>query len=528
MFCVGGKLNTTNSYTNVVERYNISTDTWETFTNPPFFPGPFQYINEEAQAVVVGDYLYTSGVYDSGLSGFLELYKYDITEGIGWNWELVPPQMIIPLIYSYAVAVHGEKIYFIGGKIAGTGVVVKTLYSYDIDSGAAVELAEMPEERIRGFAEVIGNKIYYFGGSSGGKFSERDIYVYDIFDTTWATIPAVFPADLLQGTSFVIDEQIYVANKQLLYKLNLSTGTLEDTGVPSTFYIKWGGSVGVVDNKAYVYGTDYSEEEGKQLCVFSYTSGNDLVIPDIAPTDTPSLGPLILPLIFPFNRIPGLAVPLIALQYHEVNIDVTFSKLQGMKYTNDKGTYVVSLPQIGPLNNANGLGPVEFWANYIYLDTDERRKFAQNQHEYLIEQLQTQQNNINKNVENRIPLNFNHPVKELVWCSPINNGVLTPILNSDGLTSSTAYGQFTSKQQVNVFTGSGIYQNSFTSFAAGASTTHILSHSQPQNLYVPQINTFGNSNMKNGSIYDASPTMGLADLVLTLPNEPMNGFMSVS
>jgi hypothetical protein len=55
------------------------------------------------------------------------------------------------------------------------------------------------------------------------------------------------------------------------------------------------------------------------------------------------------------------------------------------------------------------------FADYIYLDTDERRRFAQVSHEYLIEQLQISDNNIST-ASPTIDLNFNHPVKELVWC----------------------------------------------------------------------------------------------------------------
>ena len=75
-------------------------------------------------------------------------------------------------------------------------------------------------------------------------------------------------------------------------------------------------------------------------------------------------GMLFIPLQFWFNRNPGLALPLIALQYHEVKIQITFS---------------------AALHTS---GSTALFADYIYLDTDERRRFAQQSHEYLIEQLQ--------------------------------------------------------------------------------------------------------------------------------------------
>jgi len=91
-----------------------------------------------------------------------------------------------------------------------------------------------------------------------------------------------------------------------------------------------------------------------------------------------------VPLQFWFNRNPGLALPLIALQYHEVKVIIKW----------------------GSTVDANS----ELWADYIYLDTDERRRFAQVSHEYLIEQLQR-----NAGVTDGGALTFNHPVKELVW-----------------------------------------------------------------------------------------------------------------
>jgi len=103
-----------------------------------------------------------------------------------------------------------------------------------------------------------------------------------------------------------------------------------------------------------------------------------------------------LPLIFFFNRNPGLALPLIALQYHEVRIDFDLTS------TFDK--YLST-------------STFKVWANYIYLDTEERRRFAQKGHEYLIEQVQhTGTDTVTKNATKQVRLSYNHPVKELVWC----------------------------------------------------------------------------------------------------------------
>ena len=57
---------------------------------------------------------------------------------------------------------------------------------------------------------------------------------------------------------------------------------------------------------------------------------------------------------------------------------------------------------------------ISLWVDYIYLDTDERRRFAQTSHEYLITQVQSNENNVHPG-RNQIQLNFNHPVKEITW-----------------------------------------------------------------------------------------------------------------
>ena len=105
---------------------------------------------------------------------------------------------------------------------------------------------------------------------------------------------------------------------------------------------------------------------------------------------------VMVPLQFWFNRNPGLALPLIALQYHEVKIKITFAAAGELLGT-PTGTSTLQDPTL--------------WAQYIYLDTDERRRFAQVSHEYLIEQLQFQ----NTSKSSSMNLNFNHPVKEIVW-----------------------------------------------------------------------------------------------------------------
>ncbi len=103
-----------------------------------------------------------------------------------------------------------------------------------------------------------------------------------------------------------------------------------------------------------------------------------------------------LPLLFFFNRNAGLYLPLIALQYHEVRLDIDLADKYASYFSTTSGLKV--------------------WGNYVYLDTEERRRFAQKGHEYLIEQVQhTGTDSVGPGTK-QVRLSYNHPVKELMWC----------------------------------------------------------------------------------------------------------------
>ena len=117
---------------------------------------------------------------------------------------------------------------------------------------------------------------------------------------------------------------------------------------------------------------------------------------------------LYIPLQFWFCRNPGLAIPLIALQYHEVRINVEFEQWINCSYTELKSGQ--SVP-----TSIQSLTAASLYIDYVYLDTEERRRFAQQSHEYLIDQLQFTGDETVTASSNKIQMNFNHPVKELVW-----------------------------------------------------------------------------------------------------------------
>merc|ERR1711990_908823 len=135
---------------------------------------------------------------------------------------------------------------------------------------------------------------------------------------------------------------------------------------------------------------ELSQEAGKKV------GYNDMIGAalgaDSAETD------LYIPLEFWFCRNPGLALPLIALQYHEVKVNIEFRALSELTATAGLSLSAASL-----------------YVDYIFLDPDERRRFTQVSHEYLIEQVQFTGDESVSSVSNKIKLNFNHPCKELVW-----------------------------------------------------------------------------------------------------------------
>jgi len=126
---------------------------------------------------------------------------------------------------------------------------------------------------------------------------------------------------------------------------------------------------------------------------------------------------LYVPFQFWYCRNPGLALPLIALQYHEVKINLDIRPI-------DECLWAVGSLNQGNCATAGGrvtaaynqsLVAASLYVDYIFLDTDERRRMAQNPHEYLIEQLQFTGDESVGSSSNKIKLNFNHPVKELIW-----------------------------------------------------------------------------------------------------------------
>ena len=190
----------------------------------------------------------------------------------------------------------------------------------------------------------------------------------------------------------------------------------------------------------------YSElflDEAKKIQYGKMTS-NPTGEPYVASgTNGAASGQVILPLIFFFNRNPGLYLPLIALQYHEVRLDFDLSTEYSTCF---KPTFNV-------------------WGNYVYLDTEERRRFAQKGHEYLIEQVQhtgTDSLNLSSSTTQngagaQIRLSYNHPVKELIWCVTNNANTSGKQLWDFTSNAGTANTTLITLNSSNVAYGTGTY-----------------------------------------------------------------------
>jgi hypothetical protein len=149
---------------------------------------------------------------------------------------------------------------------------------------------------------------------------------------------------------------------------------------------------------------------------------------------------LFIPLRYWFNNNVGLALPLLALQYNDIKLEIKFKAAEDVNiYSQHKniGGLADTLHQDAAFTIKN----VQLLCEYIHLDSEERRLFMSNSHEYLITQLQTSLNNpvhlhssssseLFEKIQHKTYLRFNHPVKELIWTFQDSNGFL---LNAEGI-----------------------------------------------------------------------------------------------
>ena len=221
-------------------------------------------------------------------------------------------------------------------------------------------------------------------------------------------------------------------NGDLIHRvyLQVTLPAVENGGVSSA-YFRWVNYVGLFLIKAVeveIGGQRIDKQYGDWLNIWNeltqeagHQAGYDNMVGNSANLTGTALSgteatTLYVPLQFWFCRNPGLSLPLIALQYHEVKINVDFRP--------KNECYVSTRSSMGGCGSGSSqldvfcvpsLEAASLYVDYIYLDTDERRRFAQVSHEYLIEQLQFTGDESTVNTNVKVKLNFNHPCKELIW-----------------------------------------------------------------------------------------------------------------
>ena len=239
--------------------------------------------------------------------------------------------------------------------------------------------------------------------------------------------------------------------------------------------------VGQTTQLTYLVDKDYSDVAGACAATGS-------VAQVCAPRNALPETTLYVPLQFWFCRNPGLALPLIALQYHEVKINIDFRPIGECLWAVDGLTSGKSVSAA----YQQSLVAASLYVDYIFLDTDERRKMAQNPHEYLIEQVQFTGDESVGSSSNRIKLNFNHPCKELVWVvqPDANVDYCASLENTDATGLWSLYGA----QPFNYTDALDALPNSLEAYSTAAGASQVISG----NLFVDGPTAVDTSNSSVG------------------------------
>jgi hypothetical protein len=213
---------------------------------------------------------------------------------------------------------------------------------------------------------------------------------------------------------------------------------------------------------------------------------------------------LYIPLEFFFTKNPGAALPLIALQYHEVKINIYWNDVdfiagnftntsQQLRIPGTTGSAIENFVTCPPISEIPPALNAAIYIDYIYLDTEERRRMAQASHEYLIEQVQFNEDKGIVGAMNRIDLTFNHPVKELVW-------VVQPSFYRDCRLMSAISTYERLNNTTNTFSFTETDTNG-TNFVAGTRAIYTISYAPGATSYTVAVQTPG-----SGYIDPAAPS----------------------
>lgn len=248
------------------------------------------------------------------------------------------------------------------------------------------------------------------------------------------SVPATLSKEILKN---LLDDAInYCKTIQKTYEDNLkATYAIQLDAINPNFKFAWVNKVGhaIIDYvQISIGGEKIDKHYGDWLNVWYELAGNKNLdniyqqmignvksLTDFNRNEKPAYT-LYIPLQFWFNRFNGLAIPLVALQYHDVSITVKLKKFSNCSYIENmtmlnSANYKVNAELDNIFSDNRFSLNMSLYVDYVYLDKQERRRFAQSSHEYLIEQMQTMDiyNVSQSNVQTR--LDFVNPCKYIIW-----------------------------------------------------------------------------------------------------------------
>jgi hypothetical protein len=202
---------------------------------------------------------------------------------------------------------------------------------------------------------------------------------------------------------------------------------------------------------------------------------------------------LYIPLQFWFNRFVGLAVPVIAFQYTDMSINFEFESAENLYVGDCKFD-----PTLLSIKDATIL------IDYVYLDSEERRRFAQVGHEYLIEQIQFNGDQLVRFADYRYHIDFNHPVIELFW--GMRNG---------NYTSGKTFVYYTNQDKWDLVEASKIII--LKSIAIGNDPTDAVGGDWVlvPALSIQTVGTFNINNQSSQSVYVNATSLSIGDYGIT-------------
>ena len=259
---------------------------------------------------------------------------------------------------------------------------------------------------------------------------------------------------------------------------------------------------------------DVNQDSGYAKLIGDVSDLTDLSTPDASGNCTDEYT-MYIPLQFWFCRNNGLALPLIALQYHEVRLNFEFEAVNRLILfqCDDNGA-------TPPYSNIS-MKEASVLIDYIYLDSVERRRFAQVGHEYLIEQVQftgteSVSGSVNaSSVQVKSKLGFNHPTKELVWC--VRNANFVGDDKSSGASVGHAFLAYTNNDAEwsetalqnaanNLANGMLHPAGSSTALVSAALTSPIVSLALTSSVYVADIATSSTHNVRFNVFVAGTPS----------------------